>query len=53
MAEWAESRLGLGRSQGVCVTGQSVPSLTYGGRIQLPASGDWETLTNMGSDDVF
>ena len=38
---------------GVCVTGQSGPSLTYGGRIQLPASGDWERLTNMGSADVF
>ena len=38
---------------GVYVTGQSGPSLTYGGRIQPPASGDWERLTNMGSDDVF
>lgn len=60
MAGWAESRLGLGRSWVVCVTGQSGPSLTYGGRIQPPASGDWERLTNMGSertlqgsDDVF
>lgn len=61
MAGWAESRLGLGRSWVVCVTGQSGPTLPpYGGRIQPPASGDWERLTNMGSertlqgsDDVF